>query len=72
MSILCIQVPPQYVGEANKEVFTEMVAYWTSAEYKKKHDDGVKRRAEMNGGSHRQGSLTLAGCIQKKVSKVIL
>ncbi|KAM0836624.1 hypothetical protein ACQ4PT_062205 [Festuca glaucescens] len=62
-----MQVPPQYVGLANKEVFTAMVRYWTGSEFKKKHDDGVKRRAEMGVcGCHRQGSLSLTGHIQKE------
>ncbi|XP_047050609.1 uncharacterized protein LOC124655813 [Lolium rigidum] len=62
-----LQVPPQYVGLANKEVFESMVRYWTSKEFKKKHDNGVKRKAEMgHRGCHRQGSLSLAGHIQKE------
>jgi hypothetical protein len=49
-----------------------MVAWWTSAEYLKKHAMAKKKREAMGGGSHRQGSLTLARCKQKEVSKCIL
>jgi hypothetical protein len=66
MFMLCTQVPPQYVGLTNKEVFTSMVWYWTGKVSQKKHDDGVKRKAEMgNRGCHRQGSLSLSGYIEK-------
>jgi hypothetical protein len=67
MFILCTQVPPHYVGLANTEVFTAMVRYWTSKAFKKKHDHGVKCRAVMKGGCHRQGSLHLRGHIQNEV-----
>jgi hypothetical protein len=62
-----MQVPPHYVGLANTEVFTAMVRYWTSKAFKKKHDHGVKCRAAMKGGCHRQGSLHLPGHIQNEV-----
>ena len=72
MCILCMQCPPQYIGEANPEVFMAMVRHWTSAEFKKKHDAGVAKRLEMGGGSHSQGSVKLVVCRQKKVRKCIL
>ena len=67
-----MQVPPAYVGRVVPEVFVEMVRYWTGPEFRKKHDDGVAKRLLMEGGSHSQGSIKLADCIEKKVRKCIL
>uniref|UniRef100_A0ACD6AAM8 Uncharacterized protein n=1 Tax=Avena sativa TaxID=4498 RepID=A0ACD6AAM8_AVESA len=61
-----LQCPPQYVGQASPEVFRAMVRYWTSTGFKKKHDLGVLKRAALKGGTHTQGNVTLACCIQKK------
>ena len=49
-----------------------MVRYWTSPAFKKKHDIGKAKRLAMKGGSHSQGSVPLAVCIQKKVRKCII
>ena len=67
-----MQVPPAYVGRVAPEVFVEMVRYWTGPEFRKKHDDGVAKRLQMEGGSHSQGSIKLADCIEKNVRKCIL
>ena len=72
MCILCMQVPPPYVGKVDPEVFHAMVDYMTGPEFKKKHDARVAKRLKMHGGSHSQGSVKLAVCIQKKVRKCIL
>lgn len=49
-----------------------MVAWWTCPQYIKKHKDAKQRREQMDGGSHNQGSLSLARCRQKEVSKHIV
>jgi hypothetical protein len=49
-----------------------MVRHYTSAAYKRKHEEQKLKRAEMGGGSHTQGSVPLAICKQKKVRKCIL
>ena len=67
-----MQVPPAYVGRVAPEVFVEMVRYWTGPKFKKKHNAGVAKQFLMDGGSHSQGSVKLANCIEKKVRKCIL
>jgi hypothetical protein len=48
-----------------------MVLHYTSAMYKRKHEEQKLRRAEMGGGSHRQGSLPLGIVQESKVRKCI-
>lgn len=72
MCILCMQVPPPFVGHAREGVYRAMVHWWTSAEYKRRHGEGRLRRAEMEGGSHTQGSIPLAVCKAKEVRKSFL
>lgn len=64
-----MQVPPRYVGE-DTACFTAMVAWWTCPQYIKKHKDAKQRREQMDGGSHSQGSLSLARCRQKEKIKM--
>ncbi|KAK1602954.1 hypothetical protein QYE76_037606, partial [Lolium multiflorum] len=47
---------PQYVGNDDR-CFLAMVMWWTCPQYLKKHEEGKKKRAEMQGGSHIQGSI---------------
>ena len=72
MCILCMQVPPPYVGLAKPGVYRAMVHWWTSAEYKRRHEAAKLRRVEMEGGSHTQGSVPLSVCKAKKVRKNFL
>ncbi|KAK1610350.1 hypothetical protein QYE76_034023 [Lolium multiflorum] len=51
-----MQNPPQYVGKDDR-CFLAMVMWWTCPQYLKKHEEGKKKRAEMRGGSHIQGSI---------------
>jgi hypothetical protein len=67
-----MQCPPPYVGHARPQVWHAMVRHYTSAAYKRKHEEQKLKRAEMGGGSHTQGSVPLAICKQKKVRKCIL
>ncbi|KAK1612558.1 hypothetical protein QYE76_036231 [Lolium multiflorum] len=57
--------PPQYVGEDDR-CFLAMVMWWTCPQYLKKHEEGKKKRAEMRGGSHIQGSLPISLHLQKE------
>ncbi|KAK1609903.1 hypothetical protein QYE76_033576 [Lolium multiflorum] len=54
-----MQNPPQYVGKDDR-CFLAMVMWWTCPQYLKKHEEGKKKRAEMRGGSHIQGSIPLS------------
>ncbi|KAK1695207.1 hypothetical protein QYE76_011904 [Lolium multiflorum] len=54
-----MQNPPQYVGN-DERCFLAMVMWWTCPQYLKKHEEGKKKRAEMRGGSHIQGSTPLS------------
>jgi hypothetical protein len=49
-----------------------MVKYWTSDEYKKKHEEGQTYRAMMDGASHVQGSLPLEVARRREVSTALL
>ena len=64
-------MPPLYVGN-NAACHLAMVAWWTSPEYLKLHEEGKAKRAHNKGGTHRQGSISLYECVQKEVSKCIL
>ena len=57
---------------SDKKCYAAMVDYWTSDEYKKKHEDGQIHRAVMDGGSHCQGSLPLEVSRRREVSTAIL
>jgi hypothetical protein len=48
-----------------------MVLWWCSADYRSKRETGQAKRLLMGGGSHRQGSLSLATAMQREVSKCI-
>ncbi|KAK1661689.1 hypothetical protein QYE76_049848 [Lolium multiflorum] len=61
-----LQCPPPYVGHARPQVWHAMVRHYTSAAYKRKHEEQKLKRADMGGGSHTQGSVPLAVCKQKK------
>uniref|UniRef100_A0ACD5ZY34 Uncharacterized protein n=1 Tax=Avena sativa TaxID=4498 RepID=A0ACD5ZY34_AVESA len=63
-----LQNPPQFVGN-DARCYTAMVAWWTHVEYLKRHEAAKKRREEMKGGSHRQGSIPLALVRQKEKVK---
>ncbi|XP_071678181.1 uncharacterized protein [Lolium perenne] len=43
-----------------------MVMWWTCPQYLKKHEEGKKKRAEMRGGSHIQGSIPISLHLQKE------
>lgn len=49
-----------------------MIAWWTSPDWLVKHTEGQRKKAKMGGASHRQGSRSLALCIDDEVSKCIL
>jgi hypothetical protein len=49
-----------------------MVMWWTCPQYLKKHEEGKKKRAEMRGGSHIQGSIPISLHLQKEVSKLMV
>ncbi|KAK1630097.1 hypothetical protein QYE76_004412 [Lolium multiflorum] len=51
-----MQNHPQYVGKDDR-CFLAMVMWWTCPRYLKKHEEGKQKRAEMQGGSHIQGSI---------------
>lgn len=72
MCILCMQVPPPFIGHARPGVYRAIVHWWTSAEFKRRNEEGKLKRAEMGGGSHTQGSLPMAVCIQNAVRKIFL
>ncbi|KAK1651549.1 hypothetical protein QYE76_069354 [Lolium multiflorum] len=57
--------PPQYVGNDDR-CFLAMVMWWTCPQYLKKHEEGKKKRAEMRGGSHIQGSIPLSLHLQNE------
>ncbi|KAK1644467.1 hypothetical protein QYE76_062272, partial [Lolium multiflorum] len=61
-----LQNPPQYVGNDDR-CFLAMVMWWTCPQYLKKHEEGKKKRAEMLGGSHIQGSIPISLHLQKEV-----
>ncbi|KAK1621159.1 hypothetical protein QYE76_026676 [Lolium multiflorum] len=60
-----LQNPPQYVGNDDR-CFRAMVMWWTCPQYLKKHEEGKKKRAEMRGGSHIQGSIPISLHLQKE------
>ncbi|KAK1662078.1 hypothetical protein QYE76_050237 [Lolium multiflorum] len=60
-----LQNPPQYVGN-DERCFLAMVMWWTCPQYLKKHEEGKKKRAEMRGGSHIQGSIPISLHLQKE------
>ncbi|KAK1686813.1 hypothetical protein QYE76_047661 [Lolium multiflorum] len=60
-----LQNPPQYVGN-DERCFRAMVMWWTWPQYLKKHEEGKKKRAEMRGGSHIQGSIPISLHLQKE------
>ncbi|KAK1679251.1 hypothetical protein QYE76_040099 [Lolium multiflorum] len=60
-----MQNPPQYVGNDDR-CFRAMVMWWTCPQYLKKHEEGKKKRAEMRGGSHIQGSIPISLHLQKE------
>ncbi|KAK1669930.1 hypothetical protein QYE76_058089 [Lolium multiflorum] len=60
-----MQNPPQYVGKDDR-CFLAMVMWWTCPQYLKKHEEGKKKRAEMRGGSHIQGSIPLSLHLQNE------
>ncbi|KAK1572690.1 hypothetical protein QYE76_037626 [Lolium multiflorum] len=60
-----MQNPPQYVGN-DERCFLAMVMWWTCPQYLKKHEEGKKKRAEMRGGSHIQGSIPLSLHLQNE------
>ncbi|KAK1644494.1 hypothetical protein QYE76_062299, partial [Lolium multiflorum] len=60
-----LQNPPQYVGNDDR-CFLAMVMWWTCPQYLKKHEEGKKKRAEMRGGSHIQGSIPISLHLQKE------
>ncbi|XP_071674483.1 uncharacterized protein [Lolium perenne] len=66
-----LQNPPQYVGNDDR-CFRAMVMWWTCPQYLKKHEEGKKKRAEMRGGSHIQGSIPISLHLQKEVSKLMV
>nr|XP_051197256.1 uncharacterized protein LOC127310643 [Lolium perenne] len=43
-----------------------MIMWWTCPQYLKKHEEGKKKRAEMRGGSHIQGSIPISLHLQKE------
>ncbi|KAK1620832.1 hypothetical protein QYE76_026349 [Lolium multiflorum] len=63
-----LQNPPQYVGNDDR-CFRAMVMWWTCPQYLKKHEEGKKKRAEMRGGSHIQGSIPISLHLQKEEVK---
>ena len=71
MCVMCMQVPPLYVGN-NHQCHLAMVAWWTSKEFLKLHEEGKAKRAYNKGGTHRQGSRSLSQCVLTEVSKCIL
>ncbi|KAK1695421.1 hypothetical protein QYE76_012118 [Lolium multiflorum] len=60
-----MQNPPQYVGN-DERCFLAMVMWWTCPQYLKKHEEGKKKRAEMRGGSHIQGSIPISLHLQNE------
>ncbi|KAK1609297.1 hypothetical protein QYE76_032970 [Lolium multiflorum] len=60
-----MQNPPQYVGNDDR-CFLAMVMWWTCPQYLKKHEEGKKKRAEMRGGSHIQGSIPISLHLQNE------
>ncbi|KAK1695038.1 hypothetical protein QYE76_011735 [Lolium multiflorum] len=60
-----MQNPPQYVGN-DERCFLAMVMWWTCDQYLKKHEEGKKKRAEMRGGSHIQGSIPISLHLQNE------
>jgi hypothetical protein len=64
-------VVPQYVS-SNKKCYVAMAKYWTSDEFKKKHEEGQIYRALMDSASHVQGSLPLEVARRREVSTTIL
>jgi hypothetical protein len=72
MCILCMQVPPPFVGHARPGVYQAMVHWWTSAGFKRRHIAGQLKRAAMIGGSHTQGSMPMTVIMQNKVRKGFL
>ncbi|KAK1610499.1 hypothetical protein QYE76_034172 [Lolium multiflorum] len=60
-----MQNPPQYVGKDDR-CFLAMVMWWTCPQYLKKHEEGKKKRAEMRGGSHIQGSIPISLHLQNE------
>jgi hypothetical protein len=64
-------VVPQYVS-SNKKCYVAMAKYWTSDEFKKKHEEGQIYRAVMDGASYVQGSLPLEIARRRDVSTAIL
>ena len=56
---------------SNKKCYAAMVKYWTSDEFKKKHEEGQIYQALMDGASHVQGSLPLEVARRREVSMYI-
>jgi hypothetical protein len=67
---MCTQVPPQWCA-ADKACFRMIVDYWVSPEYVAKHKEAQQKRRLLGGGVPRQGNLTLAHTVLKRVSKCI-
>ncbi|XP_071680557.1 uncharacterized protein [Lolium perenne] len=65
-----LQNPPQYVGNDDR-CFRAMVMWWTCPQYLKKHEEGKKKRAEMRGGSHIQGSIPIFLHLQKECTSYV-
>ncbi|KAK1613264.1 hypothetical protein QYE76_036937 [Lolium multiflorum] len=63
-----MQVVPQYVS-SNKKCYVAMAKYWTSDEFKKKHEEGQIYRALMDSASHVQGSLPLEVARRREAKK---
>ena len=49
-----------------------MVIWWTSPQYRVKHDEGKLKRAQMGGGSHVLGSKNIALTLQQEVNGFII
>ncbi|KAK1649507.1 hypothetical protein QYE76_067312 [Lolium multiflorum] len=63
---VAVHAEPSSVRRQDDRCFLAMVMWWTCPQYLKKHEEGKKKRAEMRGGSHIQGSIPISLHLQNE------